>query len=63
MLSTTVPKPEERKPRRVQISGGGAKSGANGTQAAVEGTATERSGEGAGDASNASEAGAATAER
>ncbi len=63
VLSITVPKPEERKPRRVQISVGGAKGGADGSQAAVEGTATERSGEGAGGASNASEAGAATAER
>ena len=44
VLSITVPKPEERKPRRVQISVGGADSARGGEQAAVEGTATERSG-------------------
>lgn len=51
VLSITVPKPEQRKPRRVQISvGEGAASGGghNGSEPkAVEGTATERPTEGA----------------
>lgn len=51
VLSITVPKPEQRKPRRVQISAGRerAASGeaANGSEPAVEGTATERPTEGA----------------
>ena len=38
VLSITVPKPEQRKPRRIQISAGGRR----GEQAAVEGTATAR---------------------
>ena len=45
VLSVTIPKPEQRKPRRIQI-GGAAGAGAtngNGHAAAVEGTATERS--------------------
>jgi HSP20 family protein len=37
VLEVRIPKPEERKPRRVQISGGSA----NGTSA-IEGTATEK---------------------
>jgi HSP20 family protein len=41
VLEVTIPKPEERKPRRVQIKAGGATG--NGHQpAAVEGTATEK---------------------
>ena len=44
VLSITVPKPEERKPRRVEISASGAKE-SGGAQRTVEGTATERSGE------------------
>ena len=53
VLSITVPKPEQRKPRRVQISAGRGGSAANGGahEAAnggpVEGTATERPTEGA----------------
>jgi HSP20 family protein len=44
VLSVTIPKPEQRKPRRIQIGGsGGETSGGNGSAAAVEGTATERS--------------------
>ena len=40
VLSVTIPKPEQRKPRRIQI---GSQPGSNGNgQAAVEGTATER---------------------
>jgi HSP20 family protein len=42
VLSVTIPKPEQRKPRRIQI---GSDPGANGNgngQPAVEGTATER---------------------
>ena len=39
VLSVTIPKPEQRKPRRIQI--GGAEN-ANGQNVAVEGTATER---------------------
>ncbi len=38
VLEVHIPKPEQRKPRRVQI-----KAGANGSKPAVEGTATERS--------------------
>jgi len=37
VLEVHVPKPEQRKPRRVQIS-----AGANGSKPAVEGTATDR---------------------
>ena len=37
VLEVRVPKPEQRKPRRVEI-----KAGANGAKPAVEGTATER---------------------
>jgi HSP20 family protein len=44
VLSITVPKPEERKPRRVQISAGAKAGGGNGRRT-VEGTATERSGD------------------
>src|SRR4051812_37997378 len=41
VLSVTIPKPEQRKPRRIQI--GGTEGHANGNgQKAVEGTATER---------------------
>jgi HSP20 family protein len=52
VLSITVPKPEQRKPSRVQISVGGEQTAsgaaANGSEpAAVEGTATERPNEGA----------------
>jgi HSP20 family protein len=52
VLSITVPKPEQRKPRRVQISaGGGSAAGGEAGSAAnggpVEGTATERPTEGA----------------
>jgi HSP20 family protein len=43
VLSITVPKPEERKPRRVEISVGGSKS-EGGAQRTVEGTASERQG-------------------
>ena len=46
VLSVTVPKPEQRKPRRIEIGGAGGGNGAingNGSAAAVEGTATERS--------------------
>src|SRR5215212_3242019 len=43
VLSITVPKPEARKPRRVQISASGSKGGD--AQRTVEGTATERGGE------------------
>ena len=38
VLEVRIPKPEERKPRRVEIKAGGA----NGKPAAVEGTASER---------------------
>jgi HSP20 family protein len=41
VLSVTIPKPEQRKPRRIQIGGAGANGNGNG-QVAVEGTATER---------------------
>ena len=42
VLSVTIPKPEQRKPRRIQIGSQPATNG-NGTgQPAVEGTATER---------------------
>jgi HSP20 family protein len=37
VLEVRIPKPEERKPRRIEISSGG-----NGTPAAVEGTAQEK---------------------
>ena len=40
VLEVRIPKPEERKPRRVQIKAGG--SNGTGRPAAVEGTATER---------------------
>jgi HSP20 family protein len=50
VLSITVPKPEQRKPRRVQISVGGERAGGDGDgahdggeAAPVEGTASERS--------------------
>jgi HSP20 family protein len=39
VLSVTIPKPEQRKPRRIQI--GGAAANGNGSAGAVEGTATE----------------------
>ena len=43
VLTVTIPKPEQRKPRRIQIGGAGAGGGENGNgQVAVEGTATER---------------------
>ena len=38
VLEVRIPKPEERKPRRIQIGG----ANGNGKPAAVEGTATER---------------------
>jgi HSP20 family protein len=40
VLEVRIPKPEERKPRRVQISAGS--TSANGGTPAVEGTATEK---------------------
>ena len=43
VLEVRIPKPEQKKPRRVQI-GAGAGSNDNGQPAAVEGTATERDG-------------------
>jgi HSP20 family protein len=43
VLSVTIPKPEQRKPRRIQIGGSEAAADGNGNgQPAVEGTATER---------------------
>jgi HSP20 family protein len=46
VLSVTIPKPEQRKPRKIQIgNAGGAKemgAGGNGNGHAVDGTATER---------------------
>ena len=44
VLSVTIPKPEQRKPRRIQIGGEGTTQGANGngSAAAVEGTASDR---------------------
>ena len=45
VLSITVPKPEKRKPRRVQISASGSKHNGGDAQRAVEGTATERNGD------------------
>ena len=42
VLSVRIPKPEQRKPRRVQIQAGAAGGNGNGQQPAVEGTATER---------------------
>ena len=39
VLSVTIPKPEQRKPRRIQIAGGNDNGNGNGP---VEGTATER---------------------
>ena len=53
VLQITVPKPEQRKPRRIQIAAGGGREG----QPAVEGTATERSGNGAGAAESQQTAG------
>ncbi len=41
VLEVHIPKPEERKPRRVQISKG---AGANGRPTELEGTATDRAG-------------------
>jgi HSP20 family protein len=41
VLEVRIPKPEERKPRRVQIKAGGA-NGNGHRPAAVEGTATEK---------------------
>ena len=41
VLSVTIPKPEQRKPRRIQIGGASANGNGNG-RLAVEGTATER---------------------
>ena len=48
VLSVTIPKPEQRKPRRIQIGGStaggnGSNGNGNGHAAAVEGTATDRS--------------------
>jgi HSP20 family protein len=46
VLSITVPKPEQRKPRRVQISVGGENgsgSGEGGSRSPIEGRATEGS--------------------
>jgi len=48
VLSVTIPKPEQRKPRRIQIGGAagnahGLNRNGNGSAPAVEGTATERS--------------------
>src|SRR5215203_4376081 len=46
VLSVTIPKPEQRKPRRIQIGGATANGNGlngNGSAPAVEGTATERS--------------------
>jgi HSP20 family protein len=48
VLSVTIPKPEQRKPRRIQIGGStadanGVTGNGNGHAAAVEGTATEQS--------------------
>jgi HSP20 family protein len=45
VLSVTIPKPEQRKPRRIQIGGTAANAmgaGGNGNGHAVEGSATER---------------------
>lgn len=42
VLSVTIPKPEQRKPRRIQVGAGKASGTDNGGAAAVEGTATER---------------------
>src|SRR4051794_23859616 len=42
VLSVTIPKPEQRKPRRIQIGGGAAANGNGNGQVAVEGTASER---------------------
>ena len=46
VLSVTIPKPEQRKPRRIQIGNAGDNKetgvGGNGNGHAVEGTATER---------------------
>src|SRR5215212_10196623 len=43
VLSVTIPKPEQRKPRRIQIGGASADGNGNGNgRVAVEGTATER---------------------
>jgi HSP20 family protein len=42
VLSVTVPKPEQRKPRRIQIGSEPATNGNGNGQPAVEGTATER---------------------
>ena len=42
VLTVTIPKPEQRKPRRIQIGGAAANGDANGSTP-VEGTATERS--------------------
>ena len=42
VLSVTIPKPEQRKPRRIQIDSQAATNGNGNGQPAVEGTATER---------------------
>src|SRR5215212_8301996 len=43
VLTVTIPKPEQRKPRRIQIGGASADGNGNGNgRVAVEGTATER---------------------
>jgi HSP20 family protein len=44
VLSVTIPKPEQRKPRRIQIGAtdGATHANGNGHAAAVEGTATEK---------------------
>jgi HSP20 family protein len=42
VLSVTIPKPEQRKPRRIQIGGGSAANGNGNGQVAVDGTASER---------------------
>ena len=45
VLAVTIPKPEQRKPRRIQIGGAANGNGGNGngSAASLEGTATERS--------------------
>jgi HSP20 family protein len=45
VLAVTIPKPEQRKPRRIQIGGAanGNGSNGNGSAASLEGTATDRS--------------------
>jgi HSP20 family protein len=43
VLEIRIPKPEQRKPRRVQINAAQSNANGNGHPAAVEGSATERS--------------------